>query len=212
MKIWTYKWKIKILKFDFGQILSPKTLYVDQFFFFVHSLLKDNYKCELFAKLRERPGHNPPPTSPPPPEGLADDRWWKVEESVKPLFSWKMGQRLSCGASQENGLFSAVQVGDFETVEALLKSEPNLLHQTTVYDRNSALHIAAANGQIEVGCPLGGFWRLLFFGLSLVLFSFFTVILGCWIHSWFHSVDVKNFFFVVGRFCLCFWRNPWTRT
>ena len=65
-----------------------------------------------------------------------------------------MGQRLSCGASQENGLFSAVQVGDFETVEALLKREPNHLHHRTVYDRHSALHIAAANGQIEVGCPL----------------------------------------------------------
>ncbi|XWS71697.1 hypothetical protein CRYUN_Cryun03dG0161000 [Craigia yunnanensis] len=61
-----------------------------------------------------------------------------------------MGQGLSCGASQENGLFSAVQVGDFETVEALLKTEPNLLHQTTIYDRQSALHIAAANGQIEI--------------------------------------------------------------
>ncbi|XWS74139.1 hypothetical protein CRYUN_Cryun02cG0190000 [Craigia yunnanensis] len=61
-----------------------------------------------------------------------------------------MGQGLSCGASQENGLFSAVQVGDFETVEALLKREPNHLHQTTVYDRHSALHIAAANGQIEI--------------------------------------------------------------
>ena len=68
-----------------------------------------------------------------------------------------MGQGMSCGTSQENGLFSAVQVGDFETVEALLKREPNLLHHTTVYDRHSALHIAAANGQIEVGSPLGGF-------------------------------------------------------
>ena len=61
-----------------------------------------------------------------------------------------MGQRLSCGTSQENGLFSAVQVGDFETMEALLKREPNLLHHTTVYDRQCALHIAVANGQIEI--------------------------------------------------------------
>ncbi|KAB2089269.1 hypothetical protein ES319_A03G050500v1 [Gossypium barbadense] len=61
-----------------------------------------------------------------------------------------MGQGLSCGASQENGLFSAVKVGDFETVEALLQREPSLLHHTTVYDRHSALHIAAANGQIEI--------------------------------------------------------------
>ncbi|XP_022731765.1 putative E3 ubiquitin-protein ligase XBAT31 [Durio zibethinus] len=61
-----------------------------------------------------------------------------------------MGQGLSCGASQENGLFSAVQVGDFQTVEVFLKTEPHLLHHTTVYDRHSALHIAAANGKIEI--------------------------------------------------------------
>ncbi|EOY34059.1 XB3 in [Theobroma cacao] len=61
-----------------------------------------------------------------------------------------MGQGLSCATSQENGLFSAVQVGDFETVEALLKRDANLLHHTTVYDRHSAIHIAAANGQIEI--------------------------------------------------------------
>ncbi|KAK5830648.1 Serine/threonine-protein phosphatase 6 regulatory ankyrin repeat subunit A [Gossypium arboreum] len=61
-----------------------------------------------------------------------------------------MGQGLSCGASQENVLFSAVQVGDLETVEALVKRESNLLHHTTVYDRHSALHIAAAYGQIEI--------------------------------------------------------------
>ncbi|KAK8641466.1 hypothetical protein V6N13_010869 [Hibiscus sabdariffa] len=61
-----------------------------------------------------------------------------------------MGQGLSCGVSQDNVLFSAVQVGDLETVEALLKRESNLLHHRTVYDRHSALHIAAAYGQIEI--------------------------------------------------------------
>ncbi|KAK8550895.1 hypothetical protein V6N13_119397 [Hibiscus sabdariffa] len=61
-----------------------------------------------------------------------------------------MGQGLSCGASQDNVLFSAVQVGDLETVEALLKRESNLLHHRTVYDRHSSLHIAAAYGQIEI--------------------------------------------------------------
>ena len=35
-------------------------------------------------------------------------------------------------------------------MEALLKGEPNLLHHTTIYDRQCALHIAAANGQIEI--------------------------------------------------------------
>ncbi|KAE8728006.1 putative E3 ubiquitin-protein ligase XBOS31 [Hibiscus syriacus] len=61
-----------------------------------------------------------------------------------------MGQGLSCGANQENGVFSAVKVGDIETVESLLKREPNLLYHKTVYERHSALHIAAANGQIEI--------------------------------------------------------------
>ncbi|KAK8529549.1 hypothetical protein V6N13_102457 [Hibiscus sabdariffa] len=57
--------------------------------------------------------------------------------------------RLSCGVNQENGLFSTVKVGDIETVEVLLKREPNLLYHTSVYDCHAALHIAAANGQIE---------------------------------------------------------------
>ncbi|XP_022755760.1 putative E3 ubiquitin-protein ligase XBAT31 [Durio zibethinus] len=61
-----------------------------------------------------------------------------------------MGQALSSGSSQESELFNAVQVGDFETVEALLKREPNLVHHKTLYDRQSALHIAAANDQIEI--------------------------------------------------------------
>ncbi|KAJ4965428.1 hypothetical protein NE237_017277 [Protea cynaroides] len=47
-----------------------------------------------------------------------------------------MGQGLSCRASDEHGLFRAVQIGDLDTVTALL-------------ERLSALHIAA-NGRIEV--------------------------------------------------------------
>ncbi|XP_057956059.1 putative E3 ubiquitin-protein ligase XBAT31 [Malania oleifera] len=61
-----------------------------------------------------------------------------------------MGQGLSCRAGHEHGLFSAVQFGDMETVESLLDRDPSLLHQNTVYDRHAALHIAAANGQIEI--------------------------------------------------------------
>lgn len=61
-----------------------------------------------------------------------------------------MGQGLSCGASQEHGLFTAVQFGDSEIVGALLERDSGLLRQTTAYDRQSVLHIAAANGQIEV--------------------------------------------------------------
>ncbi|KAF7805464.1 putative E3 ubiquitin-protein ligase XBAT31 [Senna tora] len=61
-----------------------------------------------------------------------------------------MGQGLSCTGSHEHGLFTAVQHGDLVTVTNLLQRDPTLLHHTTVYDRHSALHIAAANGQIEI--------------------------------------------------------------
>lgn len=65
-----------------------------------------------------------------------------------------MGQGLSCRARDEHGLFSAVQFGDLETVESLVERDSAILRHTTVYDRHSALHIAAANGQIEVGSSL----------------------------------------------------------
>ncbi|OWM89299.1 putative E3 ubiquitin-protein ligase XBAT31 [Punica granatum] len=61
-----------------------------------------------------------------------------------------MGQGLSCVPSHEHGLFSAVQYGDLEAVEALVGGDTALLHQTTPYDRQSLLHVAAANGQIEI--------------------------------------------------------------
>ncbi|KAL0436822.1 UNVERIFIED_CONTAM: putative E3 ubiquitin-protein ligase XBAT31 [Sesamum radiatum] len=61
-----------------------------------------------------------------------------------------MGQGLSCSTSEEQGLFSAVKLGDLETVEAVLERDSALVHHSTVYDRNSLLHIAAANGQIEI--------------------------------------------------------------
>lgn len=62
-----------------------------------------------------------------------------------------MGQGLSCRGSNEHGLFRAVQHGDLETVATLLHTHPTLMHRTTVYDHHSSLHIAAANGQIQVG-------------------------------------------------------------
>lgn len=65
-----------------------------------------------------------------------------------------MGQGLSCGTNDEHGLFTAVQCGDLETVKALFERNPSLVHHSTGYDRQSALHIAAANGQIEVVCML----------------------------------------------------------
>lgn len=64
-----------------------------------------------------------------------------------------MGQGLSCRGSHEDGLFRAVQSGDLQITETMVGRDPSLLHQTTVYDRDTPLHIAAANGQIEVGLP-----------------------------------------------------------
>ncbi|KAI7997064.1 putative E3 ubiquitin-protein ligase XBAT31 [Camellia lanceoleosa] len=57
---------------------------------------------------------------------------------------------LSCAANYEHRLYTAVQFGDLETVATLLQRDPALINQTTVYDRHSSLHIAAANGQIEI--------------------------------------------------------------
>ncbi|KAE9587922.1 hypothetical protein Lal_00002832 [Lupinus albus] len=62
-----------------------------------------------------------------------------------------MGQCLSCSVNHnEHGLFTAVQHGDFQTVTTLLQDDPSLFHHTTLYDRHSSLHIAAANGQIQI--------------------------------------------------------------
>ncbi|KAJ9565260.1 hypothetical protein OSB04_001226 [Centaurea solstitialis] len=65
-----------------------------------------------------------------------------------------MGQGLSCRIRDDHGLFTAVQFGDLEIVKTVLDRDPSLLQQTTVYDRHSALHIAAANGQIDMLCML----------------------------------------------------------
>ncbi|KAK4777708.1 hypothetical protein SAY87_017895 [Trapa incisa] len=61
-----------------------------------------------------------------------------------------MGQGLSCAVDPEHGLFSAVQYGEMETVKAILERDSSLLHKRTAYDRQSLLHIASANGQIEI--------------------------------------------------------------
>ncbi|XP_057753033.1 putative E3 ubiquitin-protein ligase XBAT31 [Arachis stenosperma] len=62
-----------------------------------------------------------------------------------------MGQGMSCRASgNEHGLFRAVQHGDIGTVSSLLQTHPTLMHHTTVYDRHSPLHIAAANGHFQI--------------------------------------------------------------
>lgn len=79
-----------------------------------------------------------------------------------------MGQELSCFVSQEHDLFSAVQHGDLEAVEALLERDSALLHQTTPYDRQSLLHIASANGQIEVINVSPFFFFFLSFFLTII--------------------------------------------
>ncbi|KAG6415056.1 hypothetical protein SASPL_122458 [Salvia splendens] len=61
-----------------------------------------------------------------------------------------MGQGMSCSSSEEQGLFGAVQFGDLEMFEAILKRDSSIIHRSTSYDRNSPIHIAAANGQIEI--------------------------------------------------------------
>ncbi|KAI7755821.1 hypothetical protein M8C21_030951 [Ambrosia artemisiifolia] len=65
-----------------------------------------------------------------------------------------MGQNLSCNIQDEHGWFSAIQHGDKETINTLLENDPNIIRKTTVYDRHSALHIAAANGQNQIVCLL----------------------------------------------------------
>ncbi|KAK6140242.1 hypothetical protein DH2020_026040 [Rehmannia glutinosa] len=46
--------------------------------------------------------------------------------------------------------FNAVQNGELETVESMADEDPNLLTLKTVHGRLTALHVAAANGRIEV--------------------------------------------------------------
>ena len=62
-----------------------------------------------------------------------------------------MGQELSCGERRrESGLFHAVQDGELELVEAMVEAHPSVLELTIGYGRLSALHVAAANGRIQV--------------------------------------------------------------
>ena len=82
------------------------------------------------------------------------------------FYLYIMGQGLSCAASQDHAFFTAVQLGEFDTVNAMLERDPSLLHQTT-YDRQYPLHIAAANGQIEV--PFLLFFLTIDFGFLILV-------------------------------------------
>ncbi|XP_073276911.1 putative E3 ubiquitin-protein ligase XBAT31 [Primulina huaijiensis] len=61
-----------------------------------------------------------------------------------------MGQGMICTESRGNLLFSAVQNGELRTVEAMADANPTLLTLKTDHWKLSAMHVAAANGQIEV--------------------------------------------------------------
>jgi len=62
-----------------------------------------------------------------------------------------MGHGVSCARTgDEHNYFRAAQVGDLDALDALLAADPSLARRATLYDRLSALHIAAANGRLEV--------------------------------------------------------------
>ncbi|KAL6648373.1 hypothetical protein ACP70R_012597 [Stipagrostis hirtigluma subsp. patula] len=62
-----------------------------------------------------------------------------------------MGHGASCGRpSEEVDFFGAAQDGDLDRLAAALRSRPSLLTRTTLFDRLSALHIAAAHGHLQV--------------------------------------------------------------
>ncbi|KAL5740615.1 hypothetical protein ACOSP7_029500 [Xanthoceras sorbifolium] len=61
-----------------------------------------------------------------------------------------MGQAMSCGKVHENDLFVAVRNGDLETIEAMVETDPTIFATTRGHSRQSALHMAAVFGRIEV--------------------------------------------------------------
>ena len=62
-----------------------------------------------------------------------------------------MGHGASCGRpSEEVDFFGAAQSGDLARLAAAVTSRPSLLRRTTLFDRLSALHIAAAHGHLQV--------------------------------------------------------------
>ncbi|XP_048571587.1 E3 ubiquitin-protein ligase XB3-like [Triticum urartu] len=62
-----------------------------------------------------------------------------------------MGHGASCGRpSEEVDFFGAAQSGDLARLSAAVSSRPSLLRRTTLFDRLSALHIAAAHGHLQV--------------------------------------------------------------
>uniref|UniRef100_A0ACD5WNI8 Uncharacterized protein n=1 Tax=Avena sativa TaxID=4498 RepID=A0ACD5WNI8_AVESA len=62
-----------------------------------------------------------------------------------------MGHGLSCARDgDEHDFFRAAQAGDLDALEGLLGADPALARRATIYDRLTALHVAAANGCLPV--------------------------------------------------------------
>ncbi|XP_020580736.1 E3 ubiquitin-protein ligase XB3-like [Phalaenopsis equestris] len=62
-----------------------------------------------------------------------------------------MGQTLSCRVPGiEQDLYAAVQSGELKVVESILQLHPGILRRRTLHSDLSVLHIAAANGHLEV--------------------------------------------------------------
>ena len=65
-----------------------------------------------------------------------------------------MGHGVSCARTgDEHDYFRAAQLGDLDALAALLAADTSLARRATLSDRLSALHIAAANGRLEVAPP-----------------------------------------------------------
>ncbi|CAM8925781.1 unnamed protein product [Rhodiola kirilowii] len=61
-----------------------------------------------------------------------------------------MGQTVSCSGDYDGHIFDAVKYGDKDYLQSLMKAHPTRWGITTPFLRNSLLHIAAANGHIEI--------------------------------------------------------------
>lgn len=62
-----------------------------------------------------------------------------------------MGHGLSCaGSTRDRDFFASVRAGHLESVRTAVQQDPSLLLRATFFDRLSALHIAAANGHVQV--------------------------------------------------------------
>lgn len=58
-----------------------------------------------------------------------------------------MGHGLSCSRDgDEHDFFRAAQAGNLDALDGLLAADPALARRATIYDRLTALHVAAANG------------------------------------------------------------------